>query len=198
MRRWLLVLAVVAVSSGGFLAAPAGAGGGPHCPGMTDEATNTVGLAMNCFVPTITRIQAGEEVRFINKDAVPHTVTGTLLTWGDTSELDLRDEVSYRFDEDGIYPYTCIIHPGMVGAIVVGDGEGPTSGSVSYMPTGSDDSAATDTSEGGTVPTRATTDNPASSWSVLAAVALGVALLALATRRRIRSARTSIALTTKP
>jgi hypothetical protein len=30
-------------------------------------------------------------------------------------------ETSYRFDERGIYPYACALHPGMSGAIVVGD-----------------------------------------------------------------------------
>jgi hypothetical protein len=34
------------------------------------------------------------------------------------------ETVSYRFDQDGVYPYSCLIHPGMVGAIVVGDGVG--------------------------------------------------------------------------
>ena len=32
--------------------------------------------------------------------------------------------MSYRFDQDGVYPYSCLLHPGMVGAIVVGDGVG--------------------------------------------------------------------------
>jgi len=32
--------------------------------------------------------------------------------------------VSYRFVRSGVYPYVCTYHPGMVGAVVVGDGTG--------------------------------------------------------------------------
>jgi hypothetical protein len=34
----------------------------------------------------------------------------------------LNDTVSYRFQNSGVFPYFCLIHPGMVGAVVVGDG----------------------------------------------------------------------------
>jgi len=35
-----------------------------------------------------------------------------------------RDEQSVTFDDAGTYPYMCPLHPGMIGAIVVGSGEG--------------------------------------------------------------------------
>jgi hypothetical protein len=30
--------------------------------------------------------------------------------------------VSYTFEEVGVFPYFCVFHPAMVGAVVVGDG----------------------------------------------------------------------------
>jgi hypothetical protein len=38
------------------------------------------------------------------------------------------DAFTVRFDETGIYPFACNYHPGMTGAIVVGDGKGVGSG----------------------------------------------------------------------
>jgi hypothetical protein len=32
--------------------------------------------------------------------------------------------VTHAFDANGVYPYFCLFHPSMVGAIVVGDGSG--------------------------------------------------------------------------
>jgi hypothetical protein len=46
-------------------------------------------------------------------------------TWGGFDALH-RDggEASYRFVGSGVYPYVCTYHPGMIGAIVVGNGRG--------------------------------------------------------------------------
>jgi hypothetical protein len=145
---------------------------------MTDEATDTVGLSMNCFTPTIARIQAGDEVRFVNKDPVPHTVTGTHLTWGDTMSLQQGDEVSYTFDDDGIYPYTCIVHPGMVGAIVVGDGKGDgfarvTGGSVMW------NTQSKQASSGGRAQAIDPDETASQSSDTWAFVAAGIAALAV-------------------
>ena len=48
----------------------------------------------------------------------------------------------YRFDQDGVYPYSCLIHPGMVGAIVVGDGVGTDLAGVVPVTTTEDGNAA--------------------------------------------------------
>ena len=50
-----------------------------------------------------------------------HVVVGVGDSWGDPGiSLMQGDTVSYRFDQDGVYPVRLLIHPGMVGAIVVG------------------------------------------------------------------------------
>src|SRR5690606_28103368 len=63
---------------------------------------------------------AGTEVTFRNLDAAPHTVTGESAAWGSTKQLAQGDSLSHTFEEAGVYPYSCILHPGMVGAVVVG------------------------------------------------------------------------------
>ena len=74
-----------------------------------------------------------------------HVVVGVGDSWGDPGiSLVQGDTVRYRFDQDGVYPYSCLIHPGMVGAIVVGDGVGTDlSGVVPGTAAAAGDSAST-------------------------------------------------------
>ncbi|MGH2694750.1 MAG: cupredoxin domain-containing protein, partial [Actinomycetota bacterium] len=118
-----LALAIVPLS--------AAAGGGCH-PKSNDpsssDATGSTSAAVpieGCqFSPTVLYVDPGTEVTWTNEDPAPHTVTGPLHAWGSDSELLLGDKIAYRFEEEGVYPYACIFHPGMNGAIVVGDGVG--------------------------------------------------------------------------
>lgn len=124
-KRLLLVLSVSLLIAA-LVAPDVKAGGGIHCdPTITDERTTTVRLAKNCFWPTIARVDVGDEVTFVSEDlGVPHTISGALFAFGDMDKVMGGDERQFTFDEEGIYPYVCIIHPGMAGAIVVGDGQG--------------------------------------------------------------------------
>ena len=133
MRRICTSTAVLLSLVGVALAAPgaASAGGGCH-PGrpVTDERSTTVTMSDNCFVATVTRIDVGATVTFVNEDDAAHMVTGASYAWGMGSaesvegELFKGDTFAQEFDESGVYPYFCILHPSMVGAIVVGDGTG--------------------------------------------------------------------------
>ena len=108
-------------------APPAGAGGGGCHEPTEPGAGDTVAMAMSCFGPSTLWTDPGTTVRFVNKDDYEHTVTGA-GGWGTgTDALGQGDEVRVTFDEEGVYSYTCIFHPGMNGAIVVGDGKGPGS-----------------------------------------------------------------------
>ena len=97
------------------------AGGGCHVSGPSTEGaatgTATVNIEKCVFGPAILYVTAGTEVTFVNLDPVPHAVTGA--DWGDTTMLDNGQSVTHRFDEAGIRPFQCYLHPGMVGAIVV-------------------------------------------------------------------------------
>jgi len=103
----------------------AGASGGGGCgQPVTDAACTTVEIESFFFVPTIIRVESGREVTFANADPFPHTVLGANGAWGSYGALKPDKDVTYRFIDAGVYPYVCTLHPGMVGAVVVGDGVG--------------------------------------------------------------------------
>jgi plastocyanin len=100
------------------------AGGGCHSA-PTASHGDSVEISDLCFDATVLYVEPGTEVTWTNLDSTTHDVVGVGDTWGDPGlSLLTGDDVSYRFDADGVYPYACWLHPGMVGAIVVGDGFG--------------------------------------------------------------------------
>lgn len=127
MRSRVIRMGIVAVMAGSALWAASGtasAGGGCHQAPSAGRG-DAVEMQELCFVSTVLYVKPGSDVTWTNRDSMAHVVVGVGDTWGDPGiSLFRGDMVSYRFDEDGVYPYSCLIHPGMVGAIVVGDGIG--------------------------------------------------------------------------
>jgi len=103
------------------------AGGGCHAggdgSGYTEGPATVIRMDTCSFAPTVVRVPEGTTIRFLNTATVQHQVIGRADSWG-TVLLDPGDERSVRFDDAGTYPYMCPLHPGMIGAIVVGSGEG--------------------------------------------------------------------------
>ena len=97
------------------------AGGGGHCgdPGV-EEAGSEVTIEKGCFAPAVLHVEEGDTVTWTNNDPVDHNVMGAGAAWGSQALLGSRT-FSRRFDSVGTYPYVCTFHPGMVGAVVVGD-----------------------------------------------------------------------------
>jgi plastocyanin len=129
----VMALAIGALALTG--SAPAEAGGGCHNGVFSDMTGAQVELSKNCFEPTVVRIQQGQQVTWTNNDPDPHAVTGAANSWGMTGrvgkggeEIDPGKSVSYQFDNSGVFPYFCIFHPSMAGAVVVGDGRAVSSG----------------------------------------------------------------------
>src|SRR5437867_3934857 len=123
-RKVRAILVAGSVLTIGLLlgAPPARAGGGCHMTDFTDQRGLQVDLKQACFTPTVLRILPGQTVTFLNADDITHTVTGAAGSWGNYEDLQPHASVTYRFAASGVYPYFCAIHPGMVGAILVGDG----------------------------------------------------------------------------
>lgn len=126
-------LAFVALISSAYVVASfsgAAAGGGCH-PGPDAELTSSDRALVNIeqceFADTVTYVSPGTEVTWANKDAVPHSVSGAASSWGSEELLAFGDRVTYSFERAGVFPYYCVLHPTMVGAVVVGDG-GPAIG----------------------------------------------------------------------
>lgn len=126
MRARATLFTIVAMGAMLFPVASARAGG--FCMGdvpFTDARTTTVEMKRNCFGPTVARIDAGDTVAFVNADGEVHSVGGANGTFGNAhAEILPGDEVSFTFDREGVFPYVCTFHPGMSGAVVVGDGTG--------------------------------------------------------------------------
>jgi len=66
--------------------------------------------------PGTLAIRSGEKVRWVNVDAVAHTVD---LSGVVSSVLIRGDTYTQTFAAAGTYSYTCSIHPFMHGTIVV-------------------------------------------------------------------------------
>jgi plastocyanin len=116
----------LAVAATLLVAGPATAGGFCRGPATHGDGT-TVGMGgkEGCFSPTVLRAPSGATVTFVNDDPAAHTVTG-IGPWGPGhEELGPGERVRVTFDRDGVYVYTCLLHPGMAGAIVIGDATGP-------------------------------------------------------------------------
>lgn len=135
MRTLPRLAALAFVTTIGIGVAPASAGGGCHraaAGGQSEAAGTLVELSSNCMTPTVLHTERGGTVTFVNVDPVQHNLFGT--TWGfDT----LAPGVSFTqtFDEDGTYPYACTLHPGMVGAVVVGEQAAPPAAAASPVDT---------------------------------------------------------------
>jgi len=135
------ILATLALA-GAALAAPATVAAGDPCfhdlsrRPVTDEAATAVTIGDCSFFPTIARVVVGTEVVFENQSIQAHEVAGANLTWGAHGKLlGPGDQIGWTFDEPGVYPFACMIHPGMTGAIVVGDGVGASLGAGTESPT---------------------------------------------------------------
>jgi plastocyanin len=122
--RGTLLAAAIAVGSQLALVSPAQAGGGCHSVATNGTGT-TVEMKDMCFTPTVLHVKPGGSVTFVNSDQMQHTVTGTAGAFGSFTGLTPGESAIYKFSTNGVYAYSCIFHPGMTGAVVVGDGSGP-------------------------------------------------------------------------
>ena len=175
MRRAVSVGAALSIM---LLFLPTSAHAGGFCMGymeeaFADRAGTKVQMSKNCFSPTVIRIEPGDSVTWVNADPEVHGVGGAVGVFGDAhAEIAKGASVTYRFDEEGVFPYVCIFHPGMAGAVVVGDGEGAASAAVG--------SAASQEEPPASRPATQPASVEGESSNVALAVALGIALVLLA------------------
>jgi plastocyanin len=103
-------------------------------------------LTTDAFSPNPIQVAVGTTVTWTNNDAEPHTVNAG----GNATPSGLFDSYippartfEYTFTEAGEYPYFCILHPNMVGTVVVVEGESnsqsTTVGNTTATATRSDD-----------------------------------------------------------
>lgn len=156
---------------------PARAGAGCHSAEILDVVGTRVDLRQACFVQTIIRVKSGQSVTWTNSDSVDHTVTGVGGSWGSYDSLLPGKSVTYRFGRPAIYPYFCLLHPGMVGAVVVGNGGRPgstESSGTNVFPVISSVSPAGATAAVGEAPASRVPASSPGPWRAVALVTLGL------------------------
>ena len=102
---------------GGMTAASAG--GGCHS-GVTEGHGTRIEMIDACFTPTTLFAEPGETITFVSRDELVHNITAN--DWGHFDDLHQGERFTTSFATDGTYAYACTYHPGMSGAIVIGEG----------------------------------------------------------------------------
>ena len=78
-------------------------------------------LTTTAYSPDVITVVIGvnNTVVWKNNDNVIHTATGTNFTGFNTGNIQPGASASYTFNAAGTYPYHCLIHPAMVGTVIV-------------------------------------------------------------------------------
>ena len=117
------IFALIAISPSAF--AEHGEGG------MSATVTNSPGSSTpgcentdNCFIPSTVVITAGGTVTWENTDNAAHTATSGSPSDGpdgvwDSSLMMVNGSYSVTLDDEGTYPYFCMVHPWMQGTVIV-------------------------------------------------------------------------------
>lgn len=127
--RRLCALTSAVILGSVWIGPSAAAGGGGCYPDPTaptrvarlSGSEGRAGVELCAFQPTVLYVDEGAEVTWVNKDPFQHTVTGANVGWGSERYLSQGDTLTQRFDDAGVFPFYCMLHPGMVGTVVVGD-----------------------------------------------------------------------------
>ena len=185
------ILAIPSLLAMGVVTAPTVSAGNPcfhdfAMPPTTVSTGNQVKLMPCAFEPTVTQVAAGSEVTFFNGPDFAHLITGASQEWGSPDvEVAPGATVSYTFDEAGVYPYACVLHPGMSGAIIVGDlGEALAAGSLTDASTSVGSTGAGAAATSSTSDVSNTGDLALATLGIGAGAGAGAAAVWLAIRRR--------------
>ncbi len=193
--RLVIAAALATIALAGFAAGPAQAGGSCHLAVATTGAGIRVDIKELCFTPVVLYARQGQTVTWTNRDPVEHTVTGLGFAWGSDGSLTKGESVTYRFTEDGVYPYSCVLHPGMVGAVMVGNPKAPASSAAIPLAVPSQPPAASPAAK--TAPVAEPAASSSLPWRVVALVSVvllaGAVLGLAAQQQKVRRARSAAA-----
>jgi plastocyanin len=70
------------------------------------------------FVPGHMQLNPGDGIQWTNRDAVPHTSTSDDAIW-DSGILSNGESYTFIFENEGVFPYYCTVHPSMVDTVFV-------------------------------------------------------------------------------
>ncbi len=115
-------------STGNATATTSSASGGGNTTTTTSVSIvpSASTLTTDAFSPNPIQVSVGNTVTWTNNDAEPHTVNaGEYATPSGLFDSYIPPEGTFEhtFTEAGEYPYFCLLHPNMVGTVVVVEGE---------------------------------------------------------------------------
>jgi len=90
------------------------------------QGSSSPGCEPDCFIPATLTVSVGDTIVFANNDSAAHTSTagspadGPSGVW-DSSMVMSGQSYSVTLDTVGTYPYFCMVHPWMLGTIIVGE-----------------------------------------------------------------------------
>ena len=87
-------------------------------PATAAESAVEITIDNFTFTPATITIEPGVNVKWLNRDDIPHTVVAKSLAFK-SKPLDTDDSFSHRFDEVGEFDYFCSLHPHMTGKVIV-------------------------------------------------------------------------------
>lgn len=143
-RRAVWTLAATALAACGGTDGPTGTDIDPTPQLTPDSATVSITLGSgvpdcettnDCYDPSTVTIDAGGTVTWNNDDTAGHTVTSGTPAAGpdgvfDSSLLASGASFDHTFETAGTFPYFCMVHPWMVGVVVVDPAESTPSQSL--------------------------------------------------------------------
>ena len=78
-----------------------------------------VDLAASQFSPAMVDARVGEEITFLNRDAIAHTATAAAGARFDSGSMEQGARFSFTPRAAGVIAVVCVFHPGMTGSITV-------------------------------------------------------------------------------
>lgn len=87
--------------------------------GEPQTEISNINIARMQFMPAAIRIKAGDEVTWINIEAMPHTITSRNSGLLASERLGRGSIFTHTFKQPGTYTYYCSLHPSMTGTVVV-------------------------------------------------------------------------------
>jgi plastocyanin len=87
----------------------------------TGEKTVEISISNFTFTPNELTITPGTTVKWVNHDDIPHLVAEKALAFK-SQALDTNDSFSFTFTKPGDVEYFCVLHPHMIGKIIVKTG----------------------------------------------------------------------------
>jgi plastocyanin len=108
-----IMLAIINLSNSCTKSSTNAPGGGSDQP-----SANEVWMQGMVFNPATITVPTGTTVKWTNKASFTHNVTSATAVFS-SGAMGNGSTFSFQFITAGTYPYTCTLHPGMAGTVIV-------------------------------------------------------------------------------